>query len=219
MMNYFEIKNLHMSYEDDKPVLSDLSLSMTKGEVATLLGGSGIGKSTLFRIIAGLLKPNKGFISLDDSILNDTNLSIAPHKRGVGMVFQNYALFPHMTVAQNVAYGLQKDKERRLKVKEALASVSMIDYLTRYPHELSGGQQQRVAIARTIATAPKLLLLDEPFSNLDAQLTSEVTILLQEIIAMNEITTIIISHRPEEVKSITHRYYEMQSGQLLPVKI
>lgn len=218
-MNYFTIEKLTKAYDRHHPVLSDLSLSMSKGEVITLLGASGEGKSTLLQVISGLQRTDQGKILLDNKVLCDDKTHLEAHKRGVGMVFQDYALFPHMSVAQNVAYGLAKSDERRMKVKEALSSVSMMSYMKRYPHELSGGQQQRVAIARTIATQPKLLLLDEPFSNLDAQLTTEVTEMLSEVISLHSITTIIVSHRPQEVSAITDTYYEMKSGKLLMTNV
>ena len=168
-MSYLSIQGLHKRY-GDTAIFSDINCEIAKGEFITLLGPSGCGKSTLLRCIAGLTGVNGGQILLDGEDL----VPVAPQKRGIGMVFQSYALFPNMTVQQNVAFGLRMQKvkgsEAEQRVKEVLELVELNDFAGRYPQQLSGGQCQRVALARSLVTRPRLLLLDEPLSALDARI-------------------------------------------------
>ena len=168
-MSYLSIRNLHKSYGATS-IFSDINCEIEKGEFVTLLGPSGCGKSTLLRCIAGLTEVDGGQILLDGQDL----VPLSPQKRGIGMVFQSYALFPNMTVQQNVAFGLRMQKvgkdETAQRVEEVLRLVELHDYAARYPHQLSGGQCQRVALARSLVTRPRLLLLDEPLSALDARI-------------------------------------------------
>ncbi len=160
---------------------------MEQGDIIAILGDSGSGKSTILRLLAGLEIPHKGSITINNQIVVDNRTFMPPEKREIGMVFQDYALFPHMTVEKNVQFGLGKmsKKEKAQKVKEVLELVGLVSYGKRYPHELSGGQQQRVALARALAPMPNLLLLDEPFSNLDAGLKEDIRNQLKTIFKKN----------------------------------
>ena len=206
-----EIDRVSMSYGATH-VLRDVTVDIAPGEFFALLGPSGSGKSTLLRIIAGFNQPGSGALRVDGRDI----LRIPPWSRDIGMVFQNYALWPHMTVAQNVAFGLEERRLRRAEIERrtiaALALVGLEDYGQRRPSQLSGGQQQRVAVARTIAIEPKVLLLDEPLSNLDAQLRVHMR---GELLALQRklgITTIFVTHDQEEALSIADRVAVLDRG-------
>lgn len=173
------IKNLTCQY-DDQTVLESLSLEVEQGEIVCLLGASGCGKTTLLKAIAGLLPLSSGQMSLNCLTIDDGKNWLPPEQRNIGMIFQDYALFPHLTVAENIAFGLKNEsaQQKLMKVEEMLSLIHLKGYGDRYPHQLSGGQQQRVAIARSLAYKPDLLLLDEPFSNIDTQVRHE---LIREI--------------------------------------
>ena len=196
------------------PVIKDLSLRVNQGEFISLLGPSGCGKSTILRLIAGFLFPERGRILLEGQSIE----RVPSHKRGAAMVFQNYALFPHMSVYDNVAFGLRMRKTPKgdvpKRVTDALALVRLGEYGERYPRELSGGQQQRVALARAIVLNPKLLLLDEPLSNLDAKLRKQLRQELVEIHQLSGITTIFVTHDLEEAFSTSDRVGVMNNGRL-----
>ncbi len=194
------------------PALRDAAIEIGEGEFAALLGPSGCGKSTLLRILSGLLEPDRGRI-----LLGGEDITRLPAwDRDIGLVFQNYALFPHMTVAQNVGFGLEMRRlsrgETRTRVADALAAVGLTGFERRRPAELSGGQQQRVAIARAIAIRPRLLLLDEPLSNLDAVLRSSVRSELRELHDRTGITTVMVTHDQSEALSIADRVILMKEG-------
>lgn len=207
------LKQVSKTFGDVKAV-NDISIDVKEGELITFIGPSGCGKTTLLRTIAGFYKPTVGEIYLDGERITD----LPPEKRATGMVFQNYALFPHMTVFDNVAYGLKLRKETkestREKVIKALAQVQLEGYEDRKPSELSGGQQQRVAIARSLVLQPKVLLLDEPLSNLDAKLRM---IMRDEIRRLKEelnLTIIFVTHDQEEALSISDRVIVLNGGKL-----
>jgi len=185
---------------DSTDIIAGLSLSLNEGDIGCLLGPSGCGKSTILRAIAGFHPVSKGEISLRDKVISSENQSLAPEKRPVGMVFQDYALFPHMTIAQNIAYGLNKvsRKARKIKVAEMLELVNLSDLAERYPHELSGGQQQRVSLARAMAPEPSLILLDEPFSNLDVELRKRLSLNIRDILKSLNMTAILVTHDQQE---------------------
>jgi iron(III) transport system ATP-binding protein len=195
-----QINNLNFNYNKENNLIENFNLNVKKGEVAALVGPSGSGKSTILRLTAGLEIPDSGEIILDGKTLTDNDVFLAPEKRKVGMVFQDYALFPHLNVFQNIAFGIDQlsANRKKKKVEELLILVDLNGYEKRYPHQLSGGQQQRIALARTLAPNPKLLLLDEPFSNLDAQLRDDIRRQLKEIISEVGITTILVSHDKED---------------------
>ncbi len=193
-------------------VLRDINLAIAPGEFFALLGPSGCGKSTLLRLIAGFNQAQSGKILIDGADIT----RIPPWQRDIGMVFQNYALWPHMTVAQNVAFGLEERKLPRAEIERktaaALELVGLQDYGRRRPNQLSGGQQQRVAVARTIAIEPKVLLLDEPLSNLDAKLRVHMRTELLALQRTLGITTIFVTHDQEEALSISDRVAVLDRG-------
>ncbi|POR72049.1 ABC transporter ATP-binding protein [Pseudomonas syringae] len=213
-MSFVSIENLQKSYASTS-VFSDINCSIAKGEFVTLLGPSGCGKSTLLRCIAGLTPVNSGRILLDGSNL----VPLTPQKRNIGMVFQSYALFPNMTVEQNVAFGLRIQKvsadESTRRVAEILHMVELHDFATRYPHQLSGGQCQRVALARSLVTRPRLLLLDEPLSALDARIRKNLREQIRAIQRELGLTTIFVTHDQEEALTMSDRIFLMNQGRIV----
>ncbi len=193
--------------------LGPLSLSVQKGELVAVLGPSGSGKTTLLRVIAGFERPDRGSIVIDGRIVADATRWVEPEDRGVGMVFQDYALFPHLTVAQNIAFGLNKN-DSRARIHELLKLVGLNGFSERYPHELSGGEQQRVALARSLAANPKVLLLDEPFSNLDADLRPKMRAELKLLLQRLNCTTILVTHDQEEAFELADRIAVLNAGRL-----
>jgi iron(III) transport system ATP-binding protein len=207
-MTFIEIEQLSFSFPGTKePVIHDFSLSINQGEVVGILGASGSGKTTLLRIISGLEVPKSGKIKIAGKYVVDENTLVQPEHREVGMVFQDYVLFPHMTISDNILFGLFKltKKDRLARLKEVLELVKLEKYEKRYPHELSGGQQQRVALARALAPKPKLLLLDEPFSNLDAELKETIREELRMILKKANMTCILVTHDHNDVEAICDR--------------
>ncbi|WP_322981574.1 ABC transporter ATP-binding protein [Pseudomonas sp. C11] len=213
-MSFLSIQNLHKSYGDTR-IFSDINCEIGQGEFVTLLGPSGCGKSTLLRCIAGLTEVDGGRINLSGEDL----VPLPPQKRGIGMVFQSYALFPNMSVAQNVAFGLRMQKvakaESEQRVREALEMVELGDFATRYPHQLSGGQCQRVALARSLVTRPRLLLLDEPLSALDARIRKHLREQIRAIQQELNLTTIFVTHDQEEALTMSDRIFLMNAGQIV----
>jgi putative spermidine/putrescine transport system ATP-binding protein len=196
----------------DSLAVNGLDLSIRKGEFVTLLGPSGCGKTTTLQMIAGFVEPTSGSVTLDGQDL----LRVPPRARGLGIVFQSYALFPHMTVAGNVAFGLEMRglprRERETRVREALALVSLEPFAARLPRQLSGGQQQRVALARALVIRPSLLLLDEPLSNLDAKLREGMRDELRAIQRQTGATTILVTHDQAEAMALSDRIVVMNRG-------
>lgn len=212
---FIDIKNLTFKYKNSKvDILKNISFSIEKGEILSILGESGGGKSTVLRLIAGLEIPLSGSLVIDNRIIFDSTTFTLPERRGIGMVFQDYALFPHMTVDENIKFGLNNinKRQKEIRVKEMLKLVNLQDFGSRYPHELSGGQQQRVAIARALAPKPSVLLLDEPFSNLDAHLKSKIREELKAILNKAGITAIFVTHDEEDVKSIADKVVVLERG-------
>lgn len=211
-MTFVDLKDIRVSYDGKQDILKDLSISMEKGELVSLLGPSGCGKTTTLRVIAGLIKPNDGTFELDQDDLT----KVPVHKRNFGMVFQSYALFPHLTIAENVAFGLKLRKESKATMKEKVAKMLEVCGLEnlgdRYPKQLSGGQRQRVALARALIIEPKLLLLDEPLSNLDAKLRVAMRIEIKRIQQQLGITTVFVTHDQEECFSISDKVAVMNNG-------
>ena len=214
--NYLRIVEVRKEF-DGFVAVDDVTLSIRKGEIFALLGGSGCGKSTLLRCLAGFEKPTAGKIVLDGQVLND----IPPYDRAANMMFQSYALFPHMTVEQNVAFGPTQKKmpkaEVARRVDEMLTLVQMTQFAKRKPHQLSGGQQQRVALARSVATRPKLLLLDEPMGALDKKLRSHMQLELVNIIEQLAVTCVMVTHDQEEAMTMAHRIALMEAGRIRQV--
>jgi putrescine transport system ATP-binding protein len=197
---------------DETIAVDDVSLEIKKGEIFALLGGSGSGKSTLLRMLAGFERPTEGRIYLDGVDITE----MPPYERPINMMFQSYALFPHMTVAQNIAFGLKQDKipaaEVDARVADMLKLVQMSQYAKRKPHQLSGGQRQRVALARSLAKRPKLLLLDEPMGALDKKLRSQMQLELVEIIERVGVTCVMVTHDQEEAMTMAERIAIMHLG-------
>ncbi|MCL7453561.1 MAG: ABC transporter ATP-binding protein [Anaerolineae bacterium] len=215
-MPSLSLRNLNKRFGKAVAV-ENLDLEIHDGEIMTMLGPSGCGKTTTLRCIAGLLRPDSGEIYLGDKRITDTS----PEKRGVGLVFQNYALWPHMTVHQNLAFGLQlrkvpKEKAAR-RIDEALAMVRLSGFEERYPRQLSGGQQQRVALARALVIEPSLLLLDEPLSNLDAQLREEMRFEIRELQKKLGITSVYVTHDQAEALVLSDRIAILHEGRLVQV--
>ncbi len=196
--------------------VDDLSLAVREGELLVLLGPSGCGKTTTLRMIAGFERPQTGSIVLGADVMASERAWVPPERRGIGIVFQDYALFPHLTVAQNIAFGMLRlgRAERKQRVGAALDAVDLAPYAERYPHELSGGQQQRVAIARALAPQPRVLLLDEPFSNLDPELRTSLRYEVRAIVQRAGITTVLVTHDQSEAFAMADRIAVMHEGRL-----
>jgi putative spermidine/putrescine transport system ATP-binding protein len=211
MFDYVSLKGLTLSYGKSVAVPS-IDLNIAKGELICLLGPSGCGKTTTMRAIAGLLTPTSGSITIDGRDVT----RVSPAKREVGLVFQSYALFPHLSVHENVAFGLRMKKAADIdaKVKSGLATVGLSDFAARMPAELSGGQQQRVALARSLVMEPKVLLLDEPLSNLDARLRLEMRMELQRIQRETGVTMVFVTHDQAEALALADRIVVMRGGKI-----
>lgn len=198
----------------DTQALVDFTLSVPEGQIVALLGPSGCGKTTALRLIAGFDAADSGSLAIAGRTVFQGNHSVPPEKRNVGMVFQEGALFPHLTVEQNIAYGLPRGNERKERVNRVLALVGLQDFGHRMPHQLSGGQQQRVALARALAPQPELLLLDEPFSNLDPSLREQVRRDVLEILRASNVTAIFVTHDQEEALFIGDTVAVMHNGRI-----
>ncbi|MBK4995312.1 ABC transporter ATP-binding protein [Pseudomonas sp. S37] len=213
-MSFVSVQKLQKSYAGSA-VFENIDCHIERGEFVTLLGPSGCGKSTLLRCIAGLTPVDSGQILLDGQDI----VPLSPQKRGIGMVFQSYALFPNMTVEQNVAFGLRMQKvkadESQQRVREALELVELGTFAGRYPHQLSGGQCQRVALARSLVTRPRLLLLDEPLSALDARIRKHLREQIRAIQRELGLTTIFVTHDQEEALTMSDRIFLMNQGRIV----
>ncbi len=198
----------------DTPVVKDVSFTVYPGEIFALLGPSGCGKTTTLRIIAGFERADAGSISMAERSLANDSVYVPPESRGIGFVFQDYALFPHKNVLDNVAFGLRKapKKTRRERALEVLNMVGMSDLQERLPHHLSGGEQQRVALARSIIARPKLLLLDEPFSSLDPGLRQTTRDEVRALLKAEGISAVLVTHAQEEALSFAERLAVMKDG-------
>lgn len=210
-----ELDHISVSYPTARarqPVVRGLSLGLDSGRIACLLGASGCGKTTVLRAIAGFEPLDAGEIRLNGRMLSSTRLCVEPERRRVGMVFQDYALFPHLSVRGNVAFGLQRSSaaQRARRVADMLDLVGLQAFADRYPHELSGGQQQRVALARALAPEPDLLLLDEPFSNLDVDARERLACELRDILKSAGRTALMVTHNQAEAFAIADHIGVMQ---------
>lgn len=217
---YFSVQDLIVGY-DDTIVVDGLSLTLQQGEIGCFLGYSGCGKTTALRAIAGLEQSRGGSIYLSNQRLTDKrarkSFAVAPAKRGMGMVFQDYALFGHLSVAKNIAFGLNKwsTADKKARVAEMLSLVDLTEHADKRPNELSGGQQQRVALARALAPKPKLLLLDEPFSNLDVVLRESLAMSVRDILKRTNTTAILVTHDQNEAFAIADKVGVMHQGKLV----
>ncbi len=214
-MSCLNIEKVSCHY-NGRPVLEQLSLQVADNEIVCLLGASGCGKTTLLKAVAGLLPLAQGEIRLGETLLDAPGVSVPPEARHIGMIFQDYALFPHLTVAENVGFGLTgQDRGSRLQqVEEALALVNLQGLGERYPHQLSGGQQQRVAIARALVCKPRLMLLDEPFSNIDTQVRMKLILEIRALLKQQGIGAIFVSHSKEEAFAFADRLALFRAGRI-----
>ncbi|MFQ5924987.1 MAG: ABC transporter ATP-binding protein [Dehalococcoidia bacterium] len=194
--------------------LDRLDLSVSHGQILVLLGPSGCGKTTALRLIAGLEVPDVGTVEIGGRLVAGPGIHVPPEQRRVGIVFQDYALFPHLTVADNISYGVPRGQGRRDRIREIMSLVGLAGLESRMPHELSGGQQQRVALARALAPQPEVILLDEPFSNLDADLRLHVREEVRHILKRTETTAIFVTHDQEEGFSLADRLAVLNAGRL-----
>ena len=213
MNNILEIEGLSKSYDGKKNALNDCNFSLEKGEICAIVGESGSGKTTLLRLIAGLERPTNGCIKINGQLVSSDSQITPPQKRQIGMVFQDYALFPHMTVKQNIGFGLKNPSNN--EIHDLLNLIKMNSYADAYPSELSGGQEQRVAIARTLALKPNLLLLDEPFSNLDVGLKSDLRKEIQSIAKELNTSLIFITHDLYDAIEIADKIIFLKDGIML----
>ncbi len=215
-MSFLDVAGMVKNFGETTAV-AGADLEVARGEVLALLGPSGCGKTTLLRLIAGFEAPDAGTLTLDGRTLVDARTFEAPERRRIGMVFQDFALFPHMDVAGNIAFGLPKGVDRKRRVGELLDLVGLPHLGGRFPHELSGGQQQRVAIARALAAEPALMLLDEPFSNLDPSIRQRVRAEVRALMDQVGITVVFVTHDQEEALSVAGQVAVMMAGRVLQV--
>ena len=216
MRDFLELKDLSVNLEDN-PIVKNVSLCLAEGQIGCLLGPSGCGKTTLLRAVAGFLQPIGGEVRIANSLVSDVTAVLPVEKRQVGMVFQDHALFPHLTVRDNIAFGLdsssRNQKDRRIGQLAELLGIST--HLDTYPHKLSGGQQQRVAVARAIAPSPRILLLDEPFASLDVLLREQIAREIRQVLRHEEITTLLVSHNQHEAFAMADVIGVMREGRLV----
>ncbi len=213
-MNILEINNLSKSYDNGKYyAVNDISFELKKGNITAIVGESGSGKTTLIRLIAGLEQVDNGIISINNKEVSSITKNISPQNRNIGMVFQEYALFPHLTVNENITYSLKNNNDERLK--ELLDLIGLPKLGNRYPYQLSGGQQQRIALARSLAPNPELLLLDEPFSNLDSNLKVQLRKEIQDIVKQTGVTAIFITHDIQDAIAIADEMIILNEGKLI----
>ena len=215
MVRLFGVSKVYGSGPNSVEAVRDVDLELEPGKILSLLGPSGCGKTTTLRLLAGFEHPDAGTLEIGGRVVSGGKTFVPPEKRKVGMVFQDYALFPHLTVEQNVAYGLPRGAKRKGRVAEVLNLTHLEGLGDRMPHELSGGQQQRVALARALAPEPAVVLLDEPFSNLDAALRARVRGEMREILRGAQATAIFVTHDQEEALSISDEIAVMIDGNIL----
>jgi len=216
MSGILEIRNIRCGY-DGETVVDNFSLNLRDTTLNCLLVPSGCGKTTVLRAVAGFEPLTKGEIVLDGKVISSAGFTVPPERRGIGMVFQDYALFPHLSVADNIGFGLrQQDRtQRRRTAEEMLELVGLEGYMDRYPHELSGGQQQRVAVARALAPQPPLILMDEPFSNLDVDLRERLVLDVREMLRQRQTTTLFVTHDQEEAFVMGEHVAVMDEGRIM----
>lgn len=211
-----EIKDLRRSYKG-RAVVDGVSLSIQPGQVTCLLGPSGCGKSTTLRMIAGVEMQDSGTIHVDGKLICDTVFRVPPERREIGLMFQDFALFPHLSVADNVAYGLRAGSrsEKRARVAELLGRVDLLRFIDGYPHQLSGGEQQRVALARALAPRPRIMLMDEPFSGLDNRLRDGIRDETLSILKEEDTAVLLVTHEPDEAMRMADQIALMREGRIV----
>ena len=210
-----EIRNIRRFF-DGRAVVDDVSLTIQAGQVTCLLGPSGCGKSTTLRMIAGVEMQDEGEIYVDGKLICDTVFRVPPERREIGLMFQDFALFPHLSVADNVAFGLKGTKDqKRARVEELLAKVSLSKYIDDFPHQLSGGEQQRVALARALAPRPRIMLMDEPFSGLDNRLRDGIRDETLTLLREEDTAVLLVTHEPEEAMRMADEIALMRGGRIV----
>jgi len=216
MKNILTLSNISKSF-DNIEVLKDITIDIEKGKIISLLGKSGSGKSTLLNIIAGFEQSQTGEMYLNNKVLSDKKTFVESQKRNIGFVFQNYALFPHMTIFDNITFGIDKfPKDEKIKIAtKLLALVHLNGFEKRYPHELSGGQQQRIALIRAMALNPELILLDEPFSGIDTMLKAQIQKELLGILKSTHKTAIIVTHDANEAMAMSDKIIYLEDGKIM----
>lgn len=212
----FELNSIRIAF-DEINVINGIDLSASLGETLCLLGPSGCGKTTLLRILAGLETPSSGSVTIGNRVVFSAAINITPERRPVGFLFQDFALFPHLTVRQNVSFGIQDSPTVAEEVSHLLARVNLSDFQNAMPSTLSCGQQQRVALARALARRPQLMLLDEPFSGLDTELKLQLRESTHRLLKEHQITTVIVTHDPEEAMYMADRIALMHNGTIVQV--
>lgn len=210
-----EIRNLRRSF-NGRAVVDDVSLKIMPGQVTCLLGPSGCGKSTTLRMIAGVEMQDSGTIHVDGALICDTIFRVPPERREIGLMFQDFALFPHLSVADNVGYGLRGTKaSKRMRIEELLERVDLLRFIDGYPHQLSGGEQQRVALARALAPKPRIMLMDEPFSGLDNRLRDGIRDETLSILKEEDTAVLLVTHEPDEAMRMADEIALMRDGQIV----
>tara|TARA_B110000259_G_C13948706_1_gene375820 strand:+ start:136 stop:1095 length:960 start_codon:yes stop_codon:yes gene_type:complete len=209
---HLKVNNLIKFYTKEEPLISSLNFSVEKGEIISFLGESGVGKSTFLKCIAGLESINSGSIELNEKVLNNKDVFVPPQKRNIGFVFQDYPLFPHLTLKENIVFNLDKRFLKKLDYMLDLTNLNSL--IKRYPHELSGGEQQRACIARALIREPDLLLLDEPFSNLDSGIKHSIIDEIYQIIKATKTTTILVTHDIKDSLNIADKILVFKAGKL-----
>ena len=215
MRNVLNIKNLNHVYDSGIITIQDFSFSLLKGEIVSILGASGSGKTTLLRIIAGLEEPTDGEITINDKLVSNKNFMLPPEKRNLGLVVEDRALFPHLSVAGNVMFGISQHKDKESMVAEYLSLFKVGNLSNKFPHEISAGQQQRVAFARALITNPDILMLDEPFSALDKKLKNELYRETKNIFKEKGLSVLLVTHDEDEADYFSDRVMEFTKDKII----
>jgi len=210
-----EIKDLYHSYSEHALSIENINLEIGSGDRVSILGPSGCGKSTLLRLIAGLEKPDQGEIKINDIKVSDNKNLIPPEKRNIGLVVQEKALFPHLSVFENICFGIKKNKDKGLIASELLNLLKIDNLKNKYPHEISGGEQQRVALARSLAPKPSFLMLDEPFSALDEDLKETLYKDISQVFSDMSSAILLVTHDRNEAEIMTNKQIRMEEGKFL----
>ena len=215
MRTILEISDLSHSYGDEIFTITDFSFTLKDGEITSIIGSSGIGKTTLLRIIAGLEEPSEGEVRINEKLVSSKNFILPPEKRNLGLVVEDRALFPHLNVKKNVMFGINYIEEKESLAREYLELFKVLDLEEKFPHEISAGQQQRVAFARALITNPDILLLDEPFAALDKKLKSELHVETKKIFKEKGLSVILVTHDEEEAEYFSDRIIEFQENKII----
>jgi len=208
-----EVKNISKSYRKGHVILKEISFSLKEGNILSVIGNSGGGKSTLLNLLSGYEFPDQGEIFKDDKLISSKNFILPPQKRKIGMIFQDFALFPHLTVDQNIRFGYRNNSGH--SVSELYELIRLKGFEKRYPNELSGGEQQRVAIARSLAAGPDIILMDEPFSSIDIVHREEVRLELKELFEKFGITVVLVSHDYRDALTLADDVLVLESGKVI----